>query len=855
MKIGIIAPSPVPFGIGGAEKFYWGLQEHINKNTAHQCELIKIPVKEDNFWNLIDSYYKFYTLDVSYFDAVIVSKYPAWLVPHPNKHIYMLHCLRGLYDTYHMMNLPFGVETGHSGVDKILKYIGASGQAGSDGPAGSTADGLFRMLFGLKNDETAPAGALGFPGPFIRKIIHFLDKKAMESANSFSAISKTVAERKEYFPDKAAVSVIYPPSNLKGFKNGNFEYFFTASRLDGPKRVKTIIEAYLEADTDIPLKIAGTGPLAGELKELSRNVRKIEFLGFISDKDLIDYYANALAVIFIPYEEDLGLVAVEAMMSGKAVITFADSGGVKEFVENGKTGFICEPSARRLKDAIEAAGGNAALTAEMGARAKEKVKGVTWENAFNVLECLIEAARGKSGEGGKSRGHGRMNEYAGVSDTGKNITARRSGKRKKITVAATYPVFPPRGGGQNRIFYLYKELAAYIDVELVTLGGENEAGFSREIAPNLVETRTPKSASFAAKEFQIEQKLGIPATDIAMLYHHAEAKEYSEAVKRAAAGSDAVISSCPYPYYVLKKYSGSFLIYDSQNVEYLLKKQMASASEDSGKILSELFESEKEVCLNSGLITVCATDDAFHMQKLYGLDLERTLEVPNGADLETVKFFPPEKRKALKNGLGLGREKIVLFIGSWHQPNIDAAKKIFAFAEKLNNFKFIILGSAGEYFKHYKIPRPSNVGFAGVAQDCEKALYLSAADLAVNPMLSGSGTNLKMLDYMAAGVPVASTAVGARGLRLFGDGTEAETCGAGECAEKTPRPDNLTGKRGAEDNGFIKLAEIDEFSEAVAECMENYGEEKIYRARAHVELNFDWKTIAEKFKNKLAGIL
>jgi len=80
MKIGLIAPSPIPFTVGGAEKFYWGLQEYINKNTAHQCELIKIPVKEDNFWNLIESYYKFYSLDVSYFDAVITSKYPAWMI-------------------------------------------------------------------------------------------------------------------------------------------------------------------------------------------------------------------------------------------------------------------------------------------------------------------------------------------------------------------------------------------------------------------------------------------------------------------------------------------------------------------------------------------------------------------------------------------------------------------------------------------------------------------------------------------------------------------------------------------------------------------------------------------------------
>ena len=60
MKIAIVAPSPVPFGVGVAEKLWWGMLEFINKHTTHQCELIKTPAKEHNFWELIDSYYAFY---------------------------------------------------------------------------------------------------------------------------------------------------------------------------------------------------------------------------------------------------------------------------------------------------------------------------------------------------------------------------------------------------------------------------------------------------------------------------------------------------------------------------------------------------------------------------------------------------------------------------------------------------------------------------------------------------------------------------------------------------------------------------------------------------------------------------
>jgi len=52
-----------------------------------------------------------------------------------------------------------------------------------------------------------------------------------------------------------------------------------------------------------------------------------------------------------------------------------------------------------------------------------------------------------------------------------------------------------------------------------------------------------------------------------------------------------------------------------------------------------------------------------------------------------------------------------------------------------------------------------------VADDLKEAL-LRVAAVALNPMLVGSGTNMKMLDYLAAGVPVVSTPVGVRGLDL-----------------------------------------------------------------------------------------
>lgn len=844
MKIGIVAPSPVPFTVGGAEKFYWGLQEYINKNTAHQCELIKVPVKEDDFWNLIESYYKFYNLDVSYFDVIIASKYPAWMTRHHNLHIYMLHCLRGLYDTYdfHRFGTTEDLKQSTPEVKEILNYI--EDCINNNKKSENSLNLIFEKLFELKNkinERNADCQKIfAFPGPFIRKIIHFFDNFAMKNARSFSAISKTVADRTEYFPAGSKINVIYPPSNLTGFRNESYKYFFTASRLDEAKRVRLIIEAYLLADIDIPLKIAGSGPIMDDLKNIANNDSRIEFLGFVSDRELVDYYANALAVIFIPYEEDYGLVTLESAMCEKAVITFSDSGGVKEFVKNGENGFVCEPSVKSLQHAIEKAGKNLERTKDMGISLKKAVENINWENAFNSLNNLINMP---------------PKPVFCVKYVKNKIKNGTEGKKKKITLAVTYPVYPPRGGGQNRIFYLYKEMARYFDIELITLTGENDIGFRKEIAPNLIETRIPKSKEFANNEYhKIQKKIGIPATDIAMLYFYGDLKDYIDAVKKSAENSDYLVASQPYTYSLLNSLNPSFIIHDSQNFEYVLKKQMVSNASKDSEILSALFEAEKKACLESDLNIVCAIEDAYEMGKVYGMDLKKVIEVPNGVDLETVKFVTPEKRNELKDAIGFGCEKVIIFIGSWHQPNIDATEDIIDAAKKLSKYKFIILGSVGDYFINNKIACPDNVGFTGIIDDAEKELYLSVADLAINPMASGSGTNLKMLDYMAAGIPVLSTLVGARGLRLLKNFSNANN-------NITVQNNNDNNDNNATNynfsNGdltnsdFIELTDLKNFSNAIVECIENYKYDKIYYARRHVEENFDWKIISDNYKNFL----
>ncbi|MCK4891399.1 MAG: glycosyltransferase, partial [Candidatus Pacebacteria bacterium] len=96
--------------------------------------------------------------------------------------------------------------------------------------------------------------------------------------------------------------------------------------------------------------IIGRGPEIKRLKKIAGP--NIEFLGRVSDKDLPKYYAECQAFIF-PQEEDFGIVAIEAMASGRPLIAYR-GGDIVEHMEEGKTGiFFNQQKPQSLVKAVE----------------------------------------------------------------------------------------------------------------------------------------------------------------------------------------------------------------------------------------------------------------------------------------------------------------------------------------------------------------------------------------------------------------------------------------------------------------------------------------------------------------------
>lgn len=159
------------------------------------------------------------------------------------------------------------------------------------------------------------------------------DEVAAHRPDALLTISNTARTRiKKYY--KRDAHVIYPPVEINRFSASSTsdDFYLIVSRLVAYKKIDIAIEACNRLG--VPLKIVGDGLDRQRLEKLAGPTTT--FLGNLTDEELNNYYQKCRAVL-MPQEEDFGIVAVEALASGKPVVSFA-RGGVAEIIEPGITG-------------------------------------------------------------------------------------------------------------------------------------------------------------------------------------------------------------------------------------------------------------------------------------------------------------------------------------------------------------------------------------------------------------------------------------------------------------------------------------------------------------------------------------
>jgi glycosyltransferase involved in cell wall biosynthesis len=339
----------------------------------------------------------------------------------------------------------------------------------------------------------------------------------------------------------------------------------------------------------------------------------------------------------------------------------------------------------------------------------------------------------------------------------------------KIVISDTACLFPPLWGGPKRIWNIFANFSqdlfdiTYVGIDHTLSSNGKKYSFNR-IRNNFKEILCAFPPHYYLWHMIEKKIIKTCSLDLfAYLYMHTDWHfRYILNSQKA----DVLICSHPWSSLSMRKNSRQLFIYDAHNCEYLLMEQILGKCLFRKFVLKKTRKIEADACKKSDLILVCSEKEKRDFIDIYKVGAQKIVIIPNGAN--SREKITPRLKECSRQKLSIGlNEKVVIFIGAYYKPNIDAVKYIIeTIAPALKEFKFLIVGTVANAFKTEQ--KHFNVNFLGRVSDEQLDTVLSVSDIAINPMFNGSGINIKMLDYMSYGLPIVTTECGARGIEANG---------------------------------------------------------------------------------------
>jgi glycosyltransferase involved in cell wall biosynthesis len=319
----LVANNAAPFVRGGAELLADRLVHEL-REAGHDAGLLRLPLG-DTPEQVVESMTAAALMDVMNCDRIVGLKFPAYLIPHADVVIWLVHQFRQAYDP-----APVGWPE-----DPRLDVIAAAVRAS--------------------------------------------DQAAFAAANRLYAISPEVAGRLQRANGRTASVLMTPPHADQDFRTEPAEDFIVAlGRLSGGKRQRLAIEAMAHASPGYKLVVAGAPETPETLEDLERLVEsngladRVELIPrFITEEEKLDLIARCIGSVYLPVDEDsYGYVCYEAAMSSKPTITAADSGGTLTLVDHERTGLVTDPDPVSVAAALDRLALDRSWAAELGSHAR-----------------------------------------------------------------------------------------------------------------------------------------------------------------------------------------------------------------------------------------------------------------------------------------------------------------------------------------------------------------------------------------------------------------------------------------------------------------------------------------------------
>lgn len=302
----LVANNNVPFVRGGAELLADRLVVELTR-AGHEIDLLRLPLGNTPE-QVLEGMITAAMLDTQNVDRVIGLKFPAYLLPHQDVVIWLIHQFRQAYDPP-----PVGWPKDPS-LEPVVSAVRAA------------------------------------------------DRKAFAAANRMYAISPMIAERLRRSNGVTAGVLMTPPHTEQDYYTAEAEDFLVAlGRISGGKRQVLAIEAMRYARPGYRLVVAGAPDDTATLETIERTIAdagvadRVQLIPrFISEEEKLDLIARSIGSVYLPIDEDsYGYVCYEAAMSRKPSITGTDSGGTLTLVDHGRTGLVSAPEPEALASAFD----------------------------------------------------------------------------------------------------------------------------------------------------------------------------------------------------------------------------------------------------------------------------------------------------------------------------------------------------------------------------------------------------------------------------------------------------------------------------------------------------------------------
>lgn len=219
-------------------------------------------------------------------------------------------------------------------------------------------------------------------------------RAATKKANQIVCVSKfTISELKKYVPsvDEKKIHLVYNGVDEKWFsiKKGkpvhDKPYFIFVGNVKPHKNLRRLIEAYKLASPNIKQDLILVGKKEGflngenSIEELIKGFEdRIIFTGYVSDEELMQYVAQADAMIFPSLYEGFGLPPLEAMAAGIPVLV-SEVASIPEVCRENAV-YFNPYDINDIKKKIDAFSGN------QGKISDEYLDSFTWDKAYRKMQ-------------------------------------------------------------------------------------------------------------------------------------------------------------------------------------------------------------------------------------------------------------------------------------------------------------------------------------------------------------------------------------------------------------------------------------------------------------------------------------